>query len=599
MKQLLEYINEHQLSLGNFINEELIYEGSTIGNDIGHFFHMNKKTHSYDYPINIITKLLNNQVIHTGKDGNGPELTIDDFNIDKLKALLKQLQDKSLDPSKDNGIEMFNNCLKHDNTKFNSYKSLWGAIHKVDAKTGTNDGWAGEILTCCMYNNLYNDTFDLEKIANILELTSVDKETGEKTTNQSWMESARLSAEKLNSMWNSAEYIAIQVSGEEYTYKDKSNDINAYLKEADKIGYPPKTYSISNNENILAILYNDKNKAGKILGLNLDELYAKSKDAWNKADIILIAKDFNIEEELYSKIIKSYIKSDSGPVVTDADSYNNLLISLADTNRIIPVSLKKVIGSASLSEEGTKQEPTALQFIDDDVEIECILPDMNDLKKNNINPFDHKSSSQYNRLGSVYIGDMQNKNISKVQFRRRNPKNGTKDEKINYGTLIIELMGKNAREGRGLENIKNELLIKNNSDYLNYYGFEELEDHFGNKLDLSKQETNNIIKVNKEAEQLTYEYYKKILDSNSFSVFKKYTNPQSKDYIINWFKKPCFAGFAGLHNLWYNKKYIYDIDNNNKEPIEKTLNAFYTFLVGCCKGLITGNNYIGKYWLIK
>ena len=56
------------------------------------------------------------------------------------------------------------------------------------------------------------------------------------------------------------------------------------------------------------------------------------------------------KEEILEKCLKS--KSENGPIVTDSATYNNLLISLCSEEKIIPVSLKKVIKNASLTKEG-------------------------------------------------------------------------------------------------------------------------------------------------------------------------------------------------------------------------------------------------------
>ena len=557
--------------LSEYVFENLINEASTIGNINGHFFHQS----SWDYPINVINKILDDKNIHTGKDGKGPILTKDDFYIDKLEELLHKLNKKLFNPEEVFGPDEFDKCLKNNikKTKFKNIKgSVWGYIYKPDAKTGTNDGWAGEILTCCIYNDNKCDAY---KIASVLNV------------NDSWVKSSKLSAEILNNKWSSTDYIAVQVSGEDEQFIeiDETHTIKKYLNNGKKI-----------ESDKIALLYNDKIKAGDIVGINLNDLYFKSKDAWNKADILLIKKDFDINKEILEKCLKS--KSENGPTVTDSATYNNLLISLCSEEKIIPVSLKKVINNASLTKEGEKHiDINELKFIDDDVEIGCKLPDLKQMKINNVNG-DKNANSQYNRTGSLYIGNVKSSNLrSSVQFRRRNPKNGTKDNQINAGTLIVELMGKNAREGRGLENIKNSLNITGKG-YLNPLKFEETEDKFGNKLGLSDFEIQVIQKHNKEVEKQTREYYNSILDDPT--EFNKYTDESSNDYIVNWYKKPCFAGFMGLHKIWYNDKYLNDVKNNNKEPnIKDTLKGFYTFLVGCCKGLITGNNIIGQYWLVK
>ncbi len=566
--------------LSDYALEKLfINEASTIGNSNGHFFHQS----SWDYPINVINKLLDNKNVHTGKDGKGPILTKDDFNIEKLEELQDKLNKKLFNPDEVFGPDEFDKCLKNNikETKFKNIKgSVWGYIHKPDAKTGTNDGWAGEILTCCIYND---NNCNVNEIAAALEI------------NNSWVESSRLIAKILNDKWSSNDFIAVQVSGEDTQFidKDKTDTIKKYLNDAKKI-----------SSDKLTILYNDKIAASKLVGLNLDDLYLKSKDAWNKADILLISKDFDIDKEIFEKCLKSDTTSDGGPQVADSYTFNNLLISLCNNARIIPVSLKKVVKNATLTKEGEKTiSLEELNFVDNSITISCILPDLKELKKNNINTVNKNSSAQYNRVGSTYIGDKQNKTVTPpIQFRRRNPNNGEgKDTKINYGTLIVELMGKNAREGRGLENIKNVLGIKKNEEFLNPFNFEETEDKEGNpRQDLSNVEIKRINQKNKTAEKNTLEYYKNLLDNSSYNELEKYTNSNSDDYIINWYKKPCFAGFVGLHNIWYHNKYLKDVKPENKEKdLHSTLNAFYSFLLGCCKGLLTGNNYIGQYWLVK
>ena len=567
MRHLHEFVIE---------NVDDIFEGAVIGNDQGHFFHKNKNG-EYDYPLTVMNKLLQGEEIHTGKNGVGKILTIEDFHRDKLENLRDALSNNEINPAKTDGIAEFNNCL-NDNGKAKFPKGVWGMIHKPDAKTNSNDGWSGEILTCCKYND---KDCDLVDIATKLEIHSID----------SWVKSAELSADILEQHWSSSEYIAVQVSGEDRSSHSKKSDVIAsYLKQADKLQCEK-----------IALLYNDKTEAGKIVGLNLDDLYSRSKDAWNKADILLVNKNFDINEELLAKCKKQETNLDNGAPVSDSFTFNNLLISLCNNSRIIPVSLKKVVNKASLSKEGeTHVDEESLKFIDDEIEIDCILPNLKDLKKSNTNTNDKNSSLQYNRLGSTYIGDKETKTVPSVQFRRRNTKNGTSDNLTNHGTLIVELMGKNAREGRGLENIKNILNIKSNDEYLNPFGFEETEDKFGNKLELSQSEIKKIETINDAVEEKTRKYYLSILDNEDKIMFKKYTSKTDDNYIMNWYKKPCFSGFMGLHMKWYDTKYSKDVKRENKETEYKsTLNAFYSFLVGCCKGLITGNNYLGQYWLVK
>lgn len=97
-------------------------------------------------------------------------------------------------------------------------------------------------------------------------------------------------------------------------------------------------------ENVLRIAKMFKSKSGikQAIGSRIDQdaldgLYSTAKDTWNKADIVLVSDDLDLDVELAEKHFAATCE------------FNAFLNDLIERQLIVPVSLKKIAPKATLS----------------------------------------------------------------------------------------------------------------------------------------------------------------------------------------------------------------------------------------------------------
>ena len=281
--------------------------------------------------------------------------------------------------------------------------------------------------------------------------------------NEKWLKSSEIIANFINDYWPSGEYIAVHVNG---------NDLEN-VGEYSKVGK----------------LFKSKSDAENVLGLNkgtLNALYSRQKDNWNKADILLIKRGSDVISELKNRSI------------TNANDYNELLklFSMKNSNQLlVPISLKGV---------GEKDNPTLIPegFTKDEL-----------VKAQKVYfAFPQKPLvSNDNNCSCFLIDDLDRK----IQFRRQAD---TED------SLSIEVsLNKNARGGKGISKLKNELGLTGNSWYENRFNSEDelinqLREHFN------------------------------LLNNPTDKFINGYTSGK-----YEWFNRTCFRGIINLINNYLEK----------------------------------------------
>lgn len=468
----------------------------------GNFSNKNFKSGSngiedYHYAIMVLNALFNNEKIQMV---NATHLTLDMFDKDKLQTV-KNNASKYIGTHED-----FNNAFNPDNLskiKIKDIKQVWNSILKSPFSGGSTPGGNAEIVVCNIFNKgNYSD----EDIVN---------ECDKHNVNSIWVKSIRNTINIINrKKWKHNDYFAVQVDGK----SDFKNDV----------------FDTNDITKIIAA-YSNKNEIGKHFNINVSKLYPQSsKDAWNKADILLIKKDKDVIkrfDDMLKKLSEDTNKTDCSV------EYNTILVSFVKSKEIIPISLKKVPDDDAKIYTHNLEDNEGIAFEDFGSGIELQIPSTkmnNDLK------------------GSLYLGltddnetdtnTKYNSNVSPlVQFYTRassvNNKNGN-------ATAKIELKGKNSKGGSGFLNMCNYLGITTSEAYASEDEVKKGVEKFFN-WDL-----------------------------------KKLPNNLSE----NWYKKPCFTVLIGLLNKYCSK--------HNREQSIDVLYEFTLFAIGCCLG--NGSYYIIK-----
>lgn len=292
----------------------------------------------------------------------------------------------------------------------------------------------------------------------------------------------------------------------------------------------------------------------------------KTKDTWNKADILLISTTYSVDKNI-NKSILDVILDAIQPINADIDTekvnateiLNNTLNSFVVKNIIIPISVKKMTKEGQCKIINMPSKGTIINVTD----TKLVLPS----KKI---AFDNNDYS-----GSVYLHCTNNYNsnniIYSVQFRSQSKY--TNNLSIETGLPDNE----NARGGKGVTLVKNALKI--------------------NKLD--KSYYNNILHFSgKKLEDLTFDdIYKCLSLITSKIIYNNVEIKSGKDLYENWaqlvcgknitaqelLKKPCFCGLIGLYLKHTNNKEIYDSENQY---------AFATLVLSkCVEGVGTSTYY--------
>lgn len=293
---------------------------------------------------------------------------------------------------------------------------------------------------------------------------------------------------------------------------------------------------------------------------------SKTKDTWNKADILLISTSYSYDTKT-DKSILDVILDAIQPInanidtekVTATEILNNTLNSFVINDIIIPISVKKMITEGQCKIINMPSKGTIINVTN----TKLVLPTKSIVFDDN------------NYSGSVYLHCTNNYNnnniIYSVQFR-------SQTQKTNNLSIESGLPGnEEARGGKGVTLVKNALKI--------------------NKLD--KSYYNNILQFGGERklEHLTFDDIYKCLSLISPKIVYKNDEITSGDELLKWartvsgkditaqelLKKPCFCGLIGLYLKHTNNDEIYDSKNQY---------AFATLVLSkCIEGAGTSTYY--------
>lgn len=318
---------------------------------------------------------------------------------------------------KNNRIQTLKNIAIDLNGEYNKHSSKSSAgetiingikiIAKPIENKGQSAGEAAEPIVAYMFNVLNGNKQVIKETDSSITTDILNKLRSEEYSEE-WIISSKKSAEKLHSVIkDSINYYACHVNGRDISIiPDSSKIITQIFKSKDLAGI---------------ILKKDK-KA-------FDDLYVGQKDTWNKADIILVHKKFNISQ------------LDADSLITGAD-LNAKLNELIQNNIIYPISLKAISKNAELEQ---------IQFIKEgnisDAEAhENELDKISDVKIE----FSKTIEIDQKYSGTCYLKS----DVFKIQFRN-NSASGSKD------VLSVELLLKGARGGKAASVLRQKLgLVK-------------------------------------------------------------------------------------------------------------------------------------------
>lgn len=268
--------------------------------NIGHIFEAclqaaDYTKHDFKYAKGVINDLLNSDVILLGDHGE-TEHHLDPVEQEKFKS--------QYDPNN------FPKTKKEFDAIISKYKSFpkWNDIFKgtYSGKSVNTKGQRAEGLVCYMFNEA---NVDIEAFKTVM-MPDLDDE---------WIKSSRWTVEFMNKQkgianisWTSDNYIACRVDGNDFRLDSK------YAFAAEITSIFSGTYAMK-----------------KIFGVNCNDLYTGQKDIWNKADIVLVHKEFG----------KTLIDDIKNKGVTNGEMLNTCLIEYTKQGVIVPISLKELTNS--------------------------------------------------------------------------------------------------------------------------------------------------------------------------------------------------------------------------------------------------------------
>lgn len=250
-----------------------------------------KGSAEFKYAKPVINDLLNSDQILLGVHG------------EEIRYLDKKDQEnfkKEYDDSKFpmSSIE-FNKLI----SKYPSFPK-WNEIYKgvYSGKTTITEGELAEGLVCYLFNNHNANPNDYKEVMPNLKMD--------------WINSSNWTVEFMNKQtgisnipWTNKNYIACCVRGDDFKFDS--------------------TYNFALE---VASIFSGKSAMKKIFNINCNDLYSKSKDIWNKADIILVHKQLG----------KSLIKNIINNGVYNGEMLNSYLIEYTKQGVIVPISLKQL-----------------------------------------------------------------------------------------------------------------------------------------------------------------------------------------------------------------------------------------------------------------
>ena len=209
-------------------------------------------------------------------------------------------------------------------------------------------------------------------------------------------------------------------------------------------------------------LYSNKEFIGKCGVQNANKLYSRSKDEWQKSDILLVKRGKNYYDEIITSINDS--------LVNNIETYNALLKTLAINDEILPISLKKTPDETGNIYSYNLNENKIIQLLDD-IEVDLKLPQSKKLPEG--------------LGGSTYLICNNDNKQTKLQFKKRPTGN----------TFVVEIMLKNSMGGRGLQQILNHLSISNRDFNKTELSKDEVVDGLKEYFSITENDIKDIIEV--------------------------------------------------------------------------------------------------------
>ena len=457
----------------------------------------------------------------------------DVVEVEVPKNIIKKIQAFAADVDfthlTDNDLNAFNAILQEmPKVKTPSGKEaplqwtkIWKGKYSEQGKNlkGGQSAKLAEAATAFCYNEMHKiheSDMELDDKQLDADVTNVLKNAGIQDV---WIKSSKLTAKKidLETKKNNMSYVAAHVDG---------NDIS----------------DIPDNVKNIAKIFSGKDGISKVLMTAVDPkavdmLYpGKQKDVWNKADIVLIANNFDIVQSL-----KSYLTANNVKQLISAEEINNFINTLITQKFIIPISLKGIVirkntslNDISYESDGKLADPKELHDINS-VKIEL--------------PGEVKEADKKIYNGSCYL---RTNNNLQLTFRNK---------EWQRETLLIEIQLKGARGGNGLALVQN-------------------------KLNLSTGFYRNVLEENGIKTEL--DYLKKMEELTGQQLKVPSTLKDATDKTKNpWFKRTAYKAM-----LSFLIKYRDNIQKNKKKV---DLINMFRLIYNCASGA----NSDSIYWLVK
>ena len=386
MKSFLEYLFESQLNEGHFKNEDFAKD-------------------DYKYLRPVVS-----DIVHKGKLSLGDKSVEHEIDIDdSIRQQFARYEDDVSKLSKDEFDKMLS-----ANTQHAAWTKIFKGTYSGFAK-GSTDGQYAEAAVAYVFN-VMNGKKDIMQEADddVSEITNILQS---KDIKQDWIASSKISAEKIyKSVPDPKRYTAAHVDG---------NDIS----------------QIPQNVKQIAMIFHGKPGIKSVLGSKIsasavNSLYSSQKDTWNKADIVLVDSQLDINAMLQDK-----------PQFVISDEFNEFLNNLIIGGYIIPISLKMVSPNAKLDQITFKQEGFGVKEQKDQHEIDSL----DNATVNVILPTKPLATDQYHKYAaSCYL---KTSTGLEVDFRAA---------KADKPRLSIEIKLKTARGGKAMTELKNQLQLAPN-----------------------------------------------------------------------------------------------------------------------------------------
>lgn len=252
--------------------------------------------HEFKYAKGVINDLLNSNVILLGDHGE-IQHHLDPVEQEEFKSHYNP-----------NNFPKTKKEFEEITAKYKSFPK-WNDIFKgkYSGKSVNTKGQRAEGLVCYMFNEA---NVDIEAFKTAM-MPDLDNE---------WIESSRWTVEFMNKQkgianisWTSDNYVACRVDGNDFRLDNKY----AFAAE-------------------ITSIFSGKSTIQKIFKIPVNDLYSgPSKDIWNKADIVLVHKEFG----------KTLIDDIKNRGIANGEMLNTCLIEYTKQGVIVPISLKELTNS--------------------------------------------------------------------------------------------------------------------------------------------------------------------------------------------------------------------------------------------------------------